>query len=50
MVVLTGGLHAWRQGGIPAELEGLEHKVILPPMAGISLMNRTGSSTDYVLD
>lgn len=50
MVVLTGGLHAWRQGGIPAELEGLAHHVILPPMSGMNLMDRSGSSADYVLD
>lgn len=50
MAVLTGGLHAWRQGGIPAELEELAHTVILPPMAGMHLMDRSGSSADYVLD
>jgi len=50
VVVLTGGLHAWRQGGIPAELDGMPHKVILPPMAGMDLMERSGTSADYVLD
>jgi len=48
LVVLTGGLHAWRQGGIPAELQGLAHKVILPPMSGMDVMNL--ESADYVLD
>jgi len=50
LVVLTGGLHAWRQGGIPAELNGLPHKVILPPMSGMNLMDPAGTSADYVLD
>jgi len=48
LVVLTGGLHAWRRGGIPAELEGQAHRVILPPMSGMDVTNP--NSADYVLD
>lgn len=50
LVVLTGGLHAWREGGIPAELGDLPHAVILPPMSGLNLMERNRRSADYVLD
>lgn len=51
MVVLTGGGHAWGKGGIPAELNGLPHKIILPPFPGIDIDNPgPDSGADYLMD
>jgi uncharacterized iron-regulated protein len=47
MVVLTGGAHAWSQGGIPAELGRLPYKVIIPPFPS-AIEVRAGA--DYLLD
>lgn len=51
MVVLAGGGHAWGKGGIPAELDWLPHKIILPQFPGIDIDNPgPGSGGDYLMD
>jgi len=50
LLVLTGGLHAWGQGGIPAELGGQPHKIILPPMFGLKVGAGGTAGADYLLD
>lgn len=50
MVVLTGGVHAWGRGGIPAELGGLPYKVILPPLPEIDIDDPVTGGADYLLD
>ncbi len=49
MVVLTGGLHAWRKGGIPSELGKLAYKVVLPPMPGMDLIDPAAVGADFLM-
>ena len=47
---LTGGVHTWRKGGIPAELGGQSYKIILPPMPGVKVGAGATAEADYLLD
>ena len=49
MVVLAGGGHARKSGGIPEELRNLPYKVLLPPITTIDLETATASDADYLL-
>jgi len=50
IIVLAGGLHVWKTGGIPSELGGLPFKVIVPPFSAIGTDDQDSGGADYVLD
>jgi len=50
LLVLTGGVHAWGKGGIPAELGAQPHKIILPPIPGLEVGAGGTAGADYLLD
>lgn len=50
LVVITGGAHARKLGGIPAELEQLRYKVLLPPVPGLDGDSITTGDADYLLE
>ena len=49
MVVLAGGGHARKKGGIPAELGILLFKIILPPVPGLNAETISTEDTDFLL-
>jgi uncharacterized iron-regulated protein len=50
MVVLAGGGHAREEGGIPAELEKIPHRIVLPPIPGLTSKTVTRKDADYLLE
>ena len=50
MVVLAGGGHAREQGGIPAELGGLQYRIVLPTIPGLNDATVTKNDADYLLE
>lgn len=50
MVVLVGGGHARRTGGIPAELEKVSYKVVLPTIPALTSKTVTTADGDYLMD
>jgi uncharacterized iron-regulated protein len=50
MVVIAGGGHARKMGGIPEELEAIPYKILLPPVPSLNLDTVTTGDADYLLD
>jgi len=50
LVVLTGGVHASRQGGVPSELATASCQVVLPPMPEFDPDHAGDTAADYLLD
>jgi uncharacterized iron-regulated protein len=50
VVVLAGGGHARKEGGIPAELGGLRYRVVLPTIPGLNAKTVTKKDGDYLLE
>lgn len=50
MVVITGGGHARKTGGIPAELENISYKVLLPPVTGMTEEEVSTKDADYLME
>lgn len=50
MIVLAGGVHVWKAGGIPAELGNLPYKAIVPRFSAIGTDDQDTGGTDYLLD
>lgn len=49
LVVLAGGGHVREKGGVPAELERIPFKIILPPIPGMTIREVTPGDADYLL-
>ena len=50
MVVIAGGGHARKMGGIPAELKNLSYKVLLPSVPGLSAESVSADDADYLME
>ena len=50
MVLLAGGGHAREEGGIPAELGNLPHRIVLPTIPGLNAETVTKKDGDYLLE
>jgi len=50
MVVLAGGGHVREEGGIPAELVGVPHKIVLPTLPGLVPETVGKKDGDYLLE
>jgi len=50
MVVLAGGGHAREAGGVPAELEKIRYRIVLPTVPGLSADTVTAKDGDYLLE
>ncbi|HJV66590.1 MAG TPA: ChaN family lipoprotein [Geomonas sp.] len=50
MVVLVGGGHARRQGGIPAEIEKVGYKIVLPTIPALTSKTVTRTDGDYLME
>jgi uncharacterized iron-regulated protein len=50
MIVLAGGGHARKEGGIPSELGELPYRIVLPPYAGMTSKTATEKDADYLLE
>ena len=49
MVVIAGGGHARKTGGIPTELGSISYKVLLPPVTGMTEKNVSTEDADYLM-
>jgi len=50
MVVIAGGGHARKTGGIPEEMGRMPYKVILPPVPGLDSDTVTVGDADYLME
>lgn len=50
VVVLAGGGHAREAGGAPAELGKIPHRIVLPPIPGLTSETVTKNDADYLLE
>jgi len=50
MVIIAGGGHVRKKGGIPAELGNLPFKIILPPIPGLNAKTIRTEDTNFLLD
>lgn len=50
MVVIAGGGHARKKGGIPAELGTIPYKIILPPVPGLDNKTISPGDADFLLE
>jgi len=50
MVVLAGGGHARKAGGIPSELGMIHYRIVLPPYPGLDSKTVTGKDADYLME
>jgi hypothetical protein len=50
VVVLAGGGHAREEGGIPAELGSLRHRIVLPGIPGLGSETVTRKDGDYLME
>ncbi|HBG04206.1 MAG: hypothetical protein A2075_15885 [Geobacteraceae bacterium GWC2_58_44] len=50
MVVIAGGGHARKMGGIPVELEKIPYKIVLPPVPTLTSERVTTNDADYLME
>jgi uncharacterized iron-regulated protein len=50
VVVLAGGGHTREEGGIPAELGGLRHRIVLPTIPGLNSKTVSKKDGDYLME
>ena len=50
IVVFAGGGHVRKQGGIPAELDNLPFKIIIPPIPSLSAQSIRAEDADFLLE
>jgi uncharacterized iron-regulated protein len=50
LVVLVGGGHARRYGGIPAEIEKVSYKIVLPTIPSLTSKTVTTADGDYLME